>query len=60
MEKKRILNRVPLPPGMMKLAAVLAEIARNEATGVSAVESVCDVGDKVEREGENPLGSQKK
>jgi len=45
---------------MMRLAAVLAEIARNEATGASAVESVCDVGDKVEREGENPLGSQKK
>ena len=60
MEKKRILNRVPLPPGMMRLAVVLAEIAQNEATGASTVESVLAIGDKVEREGENPLGSQKK
>ena len=59
MAKKKVLNRIPLSPGMMRLAAVLAEIAQNEATGASTVEFVCAVRDKVERESENPLGSQK-
>ena len=59
MEKKRILNRVPLPPGMMRLAAVLAEIAQNEVTSASTTESVCAAGDKVEGENQNPLGLQK-
>jgi hypothetical protein len=56
LEKKRILNTVPLPPGMIRLAAVLAEIAHNEATSASSTESVCSAGDKVEREDENPPG----
>ena len=57
LEKKLILNHVPLPPGMMRLAAVLAEIAQNKATSASATESVY-VGDKVEREGKNTSGGQ--
>jgi hypothetical protein len=39
----------------MRLAAVLAEIAKNEPTRASTIESVCTTGDKVEQEGENPL-----
>ncbi len=56
MEKKRAPNRVPLPPGLIRLASVLAEIAQNEAVPASATESVGADGDKVEREGGNPLG----
>jgi hypothetical protein len=56
LEEKMIPGRVPLPPGMMRLAAVLAEIARNEVTGARTTESVCAAGDKVERESENLLG----
>jgi hypothetical protein len=44
---------------MMRLAAVLAEIAQNEVNSASTTESVCAAGGKVEREGENPLGSQR-
>jgi hypothetical protein len=55
LEKKRIPNRVPLPPGLMRLAAVLAEIAWNEATSAFSEESVCAAGDKVDEEDENPL-----
>jgi hypothetical protein len=52
LEKKRILNQVPLPPGMIRLAAVLAEIAQNEETSAAATESVCAVREKIEQEKE--------
>jgi hypothetical protein len=44
----------------MRLAAVLAEIAQNEANCTLTVESVCSADDKVKQDGENPLGSHKK
>jgi len=44
---------------MIRLAAVLAEIAQNEANCASTMKSGCAAGEKVEREGENPLGRQR-
>lgn len=54
MGKKRISNNVPLPLGMMRLAEVLAEIAKNE-TAASTGESVCANLGKVDKDGENLL-----
>ena len=48
--KKRISNSVPLPPGMLRLAEVLAEIANNETAALTG-ESVCANPDRVEEDG---------
>jgi hypothetical protein len=47
------VGRIPLPKGLVRLAAVLAEIAHNDATSANTEESVCDAVDKVKPEGDN-------
>ena len=44
---------------MMRLAAVLAEIAQNEAGPASVAKSVASARDEVERAGARPSGERK-
>lgn len=42
MKKKPAVGHDPLPPGLMRLAAVLAEIAQNEADSTPVEESTVE------------------
>jgi hypothetical protein len=56
LEDKLASNQYPLPPGLLRLAAVLAEIARNGTSSLLDLESPPQ--EKVDRLDENPLGGQ--
>ena len=60
MKKKCVTNHISLTPALMRLAAVLAEIASNEPTCTPTVGPVFAPDDSVEQKIKNPLGSQKK
>ena len=50
---KTVPNHIPLPSGIMGLAAVLAEIARNETNVASTTEPVWPEEGKSKGSGEN-------
>ena len=54
MKDKLASNHDPLPPGLIRLAAVLAEIARNGPNSLLDLESPSK--EKVDGLDENPLG----
>ena len=56
MEDKLAANRDPLPPGLIRLAAVLAEIARNGT--ISLLDPESPPQEKVDGLDENHLGGQ--
>lgn len=58
MKRKRVTGHVSLPPALIRLAAVLAEIAGNEATYTPTTEPVCTTDDPVEQKSKNPLVSR--
>jgi hypothetical protein len=55
LEDKLASNHDPLPPGLIRLAAVLAEIARN---GTTLLDLESPPKEKVDGLDENPLGGQ--
>jgi hypothetical protein len=56
LENKLASNHDPLPPGLIRLAAVLAEIARNNTNSLLDLES--PPKEKVDGLDENPLRGQ--
>jgi hypothetical protein len=56
LEDKLTSNQYPLPPGLIRLAAVLSEIARNGTSSLLDLES--PLQEKVDRLDENPLRGQ--
>jgi hypothetical protein len=56
LENKLASNHDPLPPGLTRLAAVLAEIARNNTNSLLDLESPSQ--EKVDGLDENPLRGQ--
>ena len=53
MEEKRVLSNSTIPPALVRLAAVLAEIAQNEPNSASTTEPVCPSTAKNEQNTEN-------
>jgi hypothetical protein len=51
---------VSLPPSIIRLTAVLAEISHNEATTTPTTESIHFPADKTEGDSKNLSGGQKK
>jgi hypothetical protein len=56
LEEKRVLNKTNIPPTLKRLAAVLAEIARNEPNSISTIKPVCASNAKIKEKSENPQG----
>jgi len=57
LEEKLASNHDPLPPGLIRLAAVLAEIARN---GTTLLDLESPPQEKIDELDENPLRGQPK
>ena len=53
MKKKPVLDQNPLPPAILKLAEVIAEIAQNEVLPEQAPDSADPADNKVEKKDKN-------
>jgi hypothetical protein len=52
-KKKPVLNQNPLPPAILRLAEVIAEIAQNEVLPEQTADSAGPAANKVEKRSRN-------
>jgi len=52
-KKKQVLNQNPLPPAILRLAEVIAEIAQNDVLPKQTLDSAGPTDNKVEKKDKN-------